>query len=91
MFVHCTCMYVDHVTRKYGNAVVVFDRYEDGPSTKDATHLQQTRASVSPNVNFSEDMVQKVRIPHQSGQQTFHLSAWQKAPRHRLYHSYGQR
>ena len=50
-------LYVDHVTRKYGYAVFVFDGYEDGPSTKDSTHLQRTRASISLNVNFSEDVV----------------------------------
>ncbi|MCG8032824.1 MAG: hypothetical protein JAZ03_11705 [Candidatus Thiodiazotropha taylori] len=50
-------MYVDYVNRKYRNAAVVFDGYEDGPSTKDATHLRRTGASVGPKVNFSSDMV----------------------------------
>jgi hypothetical protein len=50
-------LYVDYVTRKYGNAVVLFDGYEHGPSTKDATHLRRMWTNVDPKVNFSDNMV----------------------------------
>ena len=32
-------LYVDYVKSNYKNAVVAFDGYEGGPSTKDAAHL----------------------------------------------------
>ena len=35
-------LYVDHVKSSYKNAVVVFDGYEGGPSTKDNAHLRRT-------------------------------------------------
>ena len=34
--------YVRYVTRKYGTAAIVFDGYNDDPTTKDATHLRRT-------------------------------------------------
>ncbi|CAC5420536.1 unnamed protein product [Mytilus coruscus] len=38
-------LYVDHVCRKYNTAIVVFDGYGNGPSTKDPTHQRQTKES----------------------------------------------
>ena len=35
-------LYVDHVKSNYKNAVVVFDGYEGGPSTKYTVHLRRT-------------------------------------------------
>ena len=43
-------LYVQHVTQRYNQATVVFDGYEEGPSTKDCVH--QRRSGVSgPSVN----------------------------------------
>ena len=35
-------LYVMYVTQKYGGAAIVFDGYNDDPTTKDATHLRRT-------------------------------------------------
>ncbi|KXJ15152.1 hypothetical protein AC249_AIPGENE11297 [Exaiptasia diaphana] len=49
-------MYNKYVMRRYGQAIVVFDGYEEGPSTKDCAH--QRRAGISsPPVNFDCGMV----------------------------------
>ena len=50
--------YVDYTRRNYGTATVVFDGYQDGPSTKDSTHQrrQQTNhplVSVTPGAVFN--------------------------------------
>ena len=34
--------YLKYVKAKYGNAIVVFDGYPEGPSTKDNTHTRRT-------------------------------------------------
>ena len=49
-------LYVDYVKSNYKNAVVVFDGYEGGPSTKDTAHLRRTRGCTSTPVKFTEDM-----------------------------------
>nr|XP_054767556.1 uncharacterized protein LOC129274841 [Lytechinus pictus] len=56
---HIRQLYVDYVIRKYGKATVVFDGYEDGPTTKDVTHLRRTGACPGLTVNFAGDMVIK--------------------------------
>ncbi|CAC5391482.1 unnamed protein product [Mytilus coruscus] len=48
-------LYVDHVCRKYHTAVVVFDGYGNGPSTKDPTHQRRTKGIVGTKVLFKED------------------------------------
>ncbi|CAG2250734.1 unnamed protein product [Mytilus edulis] len=48
-------LYVDHVCRKYNTAIVVFDGYENGPSTKDPTHQRRTKGIVGTKVLFKED------------------------------------
>ena len=45
-----------YVKSNYKNAVVVFDGYEGGPSTKDTTHLRRTGGCTSTPVKFTEDM-----------------------------------
>ena len=47
---------VQYITRKYGQATIVFDGYEDGPSTKDCTHLRRAGAG-SPTIKFEGHMV----------------------------------
>ena len=52
--------YVQHVTQRYGQATVVFDGYEEGPSLKNCAN--QRRSTVSgPSVHFDGDMVLELR------------------------------
>jgi hypothetical protein len=53
---------VQYVTRKYGQATIVFDGYEDGPSTKDCTHLRRAGAG-SPTIKFEGHMVMSNLVP----------------------------
>ena len=48
-------VYTKNVTRKYGEAVVVFGGY-DGSSTKDMTHKRLNKGKVGETVTFEEDM-----------------------------------
>ena len=53
-------LYVQYVECKYGKATVVFDGYQDGPSTKNCTH--ERRAAVyGSTVTFKSDMVAKMK------------------------------
>ena len=49
-------LYVDHVKSNYKNAVVAFDGYKGGPSTKDTAHLGRTGGCTSAPVKFTEDI-----------------------------------
>ena len=49
-------LYVDYVKSNYKNAIVVFDGYEGGPTTKDTAHFRRTRGCTSTPVKFTEDM-----------------------------------
>ena len=49
----CT-VYVDYVTKKYGEAVVVFDGYEKS-STKDMVHLRRAKGCSGVAVSFTKD------------------------------------
>ena len=48
--------YVEFVKADYGEAIVVFDGYMSGPSTKDNTHLRHSTKGVSQLINFSPEM-----------------------------------
>ena len=50
----CT-VYTEYVTRKYGNAVVVFDGYQS-KSTKDTTYQRRTKGQIRATVTFTESM-----------------------------------
>ena len=50
-------MYVNHVKQNYGTAGVVFDRYTNEPSTKDAIDLIRTGTSSGVTVHFTSDML----------------------------------
>ena len=52
-------LYVRYVTRKYGTAAIVFDGYNDDPTTKDATHLRRTGYCVEVTVHFASGMMIK--------------------------------
>ena len=53
-------VYVQYVIQRYGKATVVFDGYQNGPSTKDCTHQRRTSLS-TPTVAFDSSMVDKVK------------------------------
>ncbi len=48
-------VYTEYVTRKYGNAIVVFDGYQS-KSTKDMTHQRRTKGQAGATVTFTESM-----------------------------------
>ena len=52
-------LYVRYVTQKYGAAAIVFDRYNDDPTTKDVTHLRRTGDCVGVTVLFASGMMIK--------------------------------
>ena len=52
-------LYVRYVTQKYGAAVIVFDGYNDDPTTKDVTHLRRTGDCVGVAVHFASGMMIK--------------------------------
>ncbi len=57
-------MYTNYVVGKYGEADVVFDGYEGGPSTKDSVHLKRTANLSSATINFSGSMVMNSKKQH---------------------------
>ena len=52
----CTS-FAKYVKQEYGSAVVVFDGYEKGPSTKDNTHRRRKLGKECPLINFTADMI----------------------------------
>ena len=48
-------MYTEYVTKKYSEAIVVFDDYGES-STKDMVHQRRAKGQVGVNVTFTEDM-----------------------------------
>ena len=52
-------LYVMYVTQKYGGAAIVFDGYNDDPTTKDATHLRRTGYCVGVTAHFASGMMIK--------------------------------
>ena len=48
--------YCNFVLSAYHEAVVIFDGYDSGPSTKDVTHSRRHSTLKSPTINFTEDM-----------------------------------
>ena len=47
--------YVNYVRGKYHDAVVVFDGYRSGPTTKDTAHLRRTKGITGAKVYFNEN------------------------------------
>jgi hypothetical protein len=50
-------MYVSYVLAKYGTADVVFDGYNEDPTTKDVTHMRRTSRCAGVTVNFTGSMI----------------------------------
>ncbi|GFR96725.1 hypothetical protein ElyMa_004459100 [Elysia marginata] len=51
----------------YGKPRIVYDRYNNGPSTKDATHLRRSCGVVGPTIKFNPEMVCNARKEHLRG------------------------
>ena len=67
-FIQICQSYVDYVRRRYSKAVVVFDGYQSGPSTKDPTHMRRSRGVEGTKVSF------KPNTPFKSKKETFLLN-----------------
>ena len=52
-------LYVRYVTQKYGAVAIVFDGYNDDPTTKDAIHLRRTGDCVAMTMHFASGMMIK--------------------------------
>ncbi len=50
-------LYVQFVRKHYHDALIVFDGYSSGPSTKDETHQRRSGSEVGVNVDFKPDML----------------------------------
>lgn len=50
-------MYVKYVNKMYPRAIVVFDGYGGGPSTKDITHIRPIKGGVGVDVMFESNMI----------------------------------
>ncbi|KAJ8043143.1 hypothetical protein HOLleu_10106 [Holothuria leucospilota] len=48
--------YLEYVSKRYCNAVIVFDGYSKGSSTKDTAHIKRSKGVVGSTVIFSADM-----------------------------------
>ena len=49
--------YVQYVWDKYRSPVIVFDGYQNGPSTEDNTHSRRTKSSMASEVRFTGDII----------------------------------
>ncbi len=56
-------MYTNYVVGKYGEAVVVIDGYEGGPSTKDSVHQRRSAGLYLGTINFSDNMIINSKKP----------------------------
>lgn len=56
----CNC-YVRYVMEKYNKAIVVFDGYNSGPNTKDATHAKRCGPGNAPVVHCLPNLTMQVR------------------------------
>ena len=48
--------YVEYIQQKFTNPIVLFDRCNAGPGTKDTRHLRRIKGLVGPKVNFVVSM-----------------------------------
>ena len=53
--------YTSHVKKRYGKAVILFDGYTSGPSTKDGTHQRRLGTLQGRAVNFQTQMSLKIK------------------------------
>ncbi|KAK3882376.1 hypothetical protein Pcinc_013242 [Petrolisthes cinctipes] len=66
--------YTDYVTKKYGDAIVVFDGYES-TNTKDIAHLRRSKGNAGITVTFTADMTLTMKkepfLPNRKNKQRF--------------------
>ena len=54
-------LYTEYIRKKYNSAIVVFDGYKSGPSTKDMAHLRRTSGCSGTEIKFNENMILTVK------------------------------
>ena len=54
-------LYIQYICNHFHNALVVFDGYGGGPSTKDETHKRRTGSEMGVDVDFTPDMLLKLK------------------------------
>ena len=87
-------MYVQFVLNKYGKAIV-FDGYENGPSTKDSAHQRRTKGKPGVLVNFTSGMKNNINkyvfLSNKKNKHRFiHMLSGQLAEQDcKLYHAPG--
>lgn len=55
-YANLSSLYVQYVLHHYRHAVVIFDGYGRGPSTKDEAHKRRTSSNIGAEVNFKPEM-----------------------------------
>ena len=55
-YANLSSLYVQYVHRHYNHAVVVFDGYGSGPSTKDEAHQRRASSHIGAEVSFKPEM-----------------------------------
>ena len=55
-YANLSSLYVRYVLHHYRHAVVIFDGYGRGPSTKDETHQRRASSNIGAEVNFKAEM-----------------------------------
>lgn len=56
-YANLSSLYVQYILRHYGHAVVIFDGYGSGPSTKDETHQRRSSAkTIGAEIDFKPEM-----------------------------------
>ena len=53
--------YDQYVWDKYRSPIIVFDGYQNGPSTEDNTHSRRTKSSIAAEMRFTGDMICSVK------------------------------
>ena len=69
---HAICSpYVQYVSEKYRSSVIVFDGYQNGPSTEDNTHSRRTKSSMRFTGDIICSMKKGVFLSNKTNEQRF--------------------
>ena len=72
--------YVTYFKSKYDQAVIVFDGYDSGPSTKEMTQMRKRGSANSPKVEFEEtnevSLKRDIVFSKQRKQESICSSSW---------------
>ena len=84
--------YVQYVSDKYRSPVIVFDGYQNGPSTEDNTHSRRTKSSMAAEVRFTGDIIcsmkKDVFVSNKAKKQRFMHNATLKSLTTKQHRSY---